>query len=227
MASIEEPSWPAEGARFRCGRGPAEPVTGRGRRALLLLALLPSLSFAQELTEDSIGKATLAVQNRKHLSTHELGVTVGVLPLDAFTKGLTLGAGYTIHFDETYAWEVVQGVYSLPIDTPLRADLEALDVRPTPFEVVQAFVTSSVVFKPIYWKGAWMNGSVLYGEMFLVAGGGAGMLTRSIRPAVDAGIGFRFYASENVSFRLDIRDVAFFTTTDVQNELWISFGLSL
>ncbi|RMG20128.1 MAG: outer membrane beta-barrel domain-containing protein [Deltaproteobacteria bacterium] len=203
---------------------------GQGARigaTVAVLAAAIGLAPVAHAQNESTRLATVAVQNRRHLETHEFGVAIGLLPLDAFTKGLTISLAYTYHFNETFAWEMLQGTYSIPIRTPLNDDLEALDIRPTPFEVVQAYATSNFIFKPIYWKGAWLNGKLIYGEIFTTVGGGAGILTRSIRPAVDVGLGFRFYASENVSFRLDVRDLAFLTTSDIQNEIWIGLGLSI
>lgn len=189
---------------------------------LALTALTSWPAFAQGST-----LSTVAVQNRRHLERHEFGVAVGVLPLDAFTKGVTVSGAYTLHFDELFAWELVQGTYAFPMDTHLKADLDALDVQPTPFERVEWYATSAFMFKPIYWKGTLLNANLVYGEIFFTVGGGFGGLTRSRRPAAEVGMGMRLYASERISFRIDIRDIAFFTASDVQNELWIGLGISL
>lgn len=191
-----------------------------------LLAALPSRPAAAA-EPGAGGLTTVAVQNRRHLERHEFGVAVGVLPLDAFTKGLTVSGSYTLHFDELFAWEMIQGTYAFPINTHLWDDLKALDVAPTAFERVEWYASSSFMFKPIYWKGAALNENLVYGEIFLTGGLGFGRLTRSNRPLLEAGLGMRLYASERISFRLDLRDVAFFTLSDVQNELWIGLGISL
>ncbi len=170
---------------------------------------------------------SLAIQNRLHTQTHEFTAAVGVLPLDAFEKGVTVSGAYTLHFDDLYAWEVAQFFYSFPFETDLAADLRAFDLQPTPFERVQYYVTSNFVFKPLYWKGAWLNDSVNRGELLLLVGGGYGWLTRTSRPVADLGAAVRLYASEWVSLRLDVRYVPFFNTDDLQNELWIGFGASL
>ena len=44
---------------------------------------------------------------------------------------------------------------------------------------------------------------------------------------IDAGIATRIYASEMVSFRIDVRGLAFVSADDVQNELWLGLGISL
>lgn len=185
--------------------------------------LLPGAAFA----DDEEGLPALAVQNRRHVTTHEFGVAVGVLPIDAFTKGITVSGQYSLHFNELYAWEVAHFFYSFPVDTDLRDDLDAFDLQPTPFERVKYFATSNFVFKPVYWKGSWLNDGLGYGEFFLLAGGGYGWMTRTERPVVDIGTGVRVYASEWVSVRFDVRALSFITTDDQQNELWIGLGASL
>lgn len=203
-------------------------LTRTGVCAALAVATVVSIaSPATAETPSATGLSTVAVQNREHLERHEFDIAIGILPLDAFTKGITVSGSYTLHFDELYAWEMIQGAYSFPVDTHLKADLDALNVQPTPFERVEWFATSNFVFKPVYWKGALMNDQVIHGEIFLVVGGGYGKMTNSSRPVIDAGFGFRFYASKRVSFRLDIRDMALFTTSDIHNELWIGLGISL
>ncbi|MDX9720755.1 MAG: outer membrane beta-barrel domain-containing protein [Myxococcota bacterium] len=198
-----------------------------GVAMLLLLCCVPSQVQAQEASYSS-----MVVQNRKHLGTHEFDVSVGLLPLDAFTKGLTIGASYTLHFTEHIAWELAQFNYAFHWDTDLKDDLRALDVRETPFEVIDFFAMSNFVLKPLYWKGSWFNESLLYGELFFVLGGGYVWRTASSLPAVDIGTGFRLHVSEPISLRFDARyllmvDSALFESFDVKDDLWISLGFSV
>ncbi len=189
---------------------------------LLLLGLVAPPAQAEEAP-----LPTLVVQNRRVTHTHEFTAAVGVLPLDAFEKGITVSGAYTLHFNELFGWEVAQFFYSFPVETELAADLRAFDLQPTPFERVEYFVTSNLVFKPLYWKGAWLNDGLSYGELLLVMGGGYGWLTRTSRPVADVGAAVRLYASDLVSLRLDLRYVPFFNLDDLQNELWIGLGASL
>lgn len=194
------------------------------RRAVALcawcLGAAPGLASADALP-------ARAVQNRKYGGTHEFTVAVGLLPLDAFEKGLTVSGAYSLHFTDTLAWEVAQFFYSFPLETDLRAELGAFDLRPTPFERVEQYVTSNFVFKPLYWKGAWLNDGLTYGELMLLVGGGYGWLTRTKRPVVDVGVGVRVYATDWASFRLDVRGLSFVNEDDAHNELWIGLGVSL
>ncbi len=190
--------------------------------ALLTLAV-PAAGWA----DDEPSLPSLAVQNRRHTQTHEFTAAFGVLPLDAFDKGLTVSGAYTLHFSDVFAWEVAQFFYSFPVETDLRGELRAFDLEPTPFERVEYFLTSNFVFKPLYWKGAWLNDGLVFGELMFLAGGGYGWLTRTERPVFDVGVAYRLYVSDWVSFRLDVRDHAFVNSEDVQNELWIGLGVSL
>ena len=206
------------------------------KRSTLLMApvLVLVLGSPRASIADDAGDkyASMVVQNRSYGADNELSVFFGTLPLDAFTKGVTLSGAYTMHFSELFAWEIVNGHRSFHVDTALKDDLEAFGVQPTPFEVIKYLVTSNVVFKPIYWKGAWLNDKMIHGELLLVAGGGYGWFTRSSRAALDAGIGIRFYLGQAVWVRLDIRHHVFFNDSvfenlDLHHELWSGLGVSL
>ncbi len=172
------------------------------------------------------------VQNRKHLGTHEFTAQVGVLALDAFTKGITFGGAYTLHFTEHLAWEVINGLYSVHADTSLKDELKALDVRATPFEVLDFALMTNFVFKPFYWKASWLDNRLLYGEFLFNIGGGYGWYTRSSRVGLNVGTGARFYLSELLSLRFDMRYLLFFDDTILEDfsykdDLWLTLGLSL
>jgi outer membrane beta-barrel protein len=176
--------------------------------------------------------ASMVVQNRTYSADHELSVFFGTLPLDAFTKGVTLSGSYTMHFSELWAWEVVHAYDSFHVDTSLKEDLAAFGVAPTPFEVLRYHLSSNVVFKPIYWKGAWLNQKMVHGELLLVAGGGYGWFTRSQRASLDLGLGMRFYLSKSWWARLDVRHNVFFNDSvfedlELHHELWAAAGVSL
>ena len=207
-----------------------------GARALTLalaLGVVVGLTAAGggARAEDPRGYDAVAVQNRGYFGHHELGLAVGILPMDAFTKGFTLSAAYTLHFDPVYAWEIAQLTYAIPVDTGLKADLSAYDLQPTPFEVLETSVFTNFVLTPIYWKGAVFNDSLTRGEIMLLLGAGYGWFTRSSRPGFDAGLAMRLFMSEHVSLRLDVRYQGFLTTSDVDgaldlhSDLWIGLGL--
>lgn len=195
--------------------------------ALVLLA--PTTAFAKD---DASPYSAVVIQNRKHDPTHEFTVGVGMLPLDAFRKSVTASGAYTLHFSPHFAWEVAQFYYSFHYDTALNAELEAFDLQPTPFEVLDFFLMSNFLYKPLYYKGSWNNRSLVYGEIYLAAGAGYGWFTRSSKPGMDLGIGFRLYAGSVLSFKFDVRYNLFFNEQIFENfqteeELHLGLGTSL
>ena len=179
-------------------------------RALVVAVglLVPGLSNAQVEELENPGSVA-AIQDRAYRMQHELGLSVGVLPLDAFTKGLYAQVGYTVHFSDTFAWTVGRGAYSYAVNTGLRDQLQRdFGVLPTnaDFDAVQFFVGSDIMWTPLYGKVSVLNRSVLHGELFLLLGGTLFKFTQTFRPGVNLGGGVRLFASQYVSFRLDVTD---------------------
>ena len=167
------------------------------------------------------------VQNRKAVETYEWTLSAGSLPLDAFKKGITAGGSLTIHRDHLWAWEAISAAYSFEFKTALEDELRAYKLQATPFERVKVFATSNLVFKPLYWKGAWLNEKMAYGELFFIAGGGYGWLTQTSRPVVNGGLGIKLIHDGGFASRLDVRMMSFFNADDLHNELWVNLGFSL
>lgn len=209
----------------------------RLRAACALACLLagvagPSRAAAQDdVALAEVAYASRAVQNRHYRGTYEITLFGGILPLDAFRKGLTVGGALTWHITDQWAWEAVGYLHSFDFATDLEDDLDALEIEPTPFAVVQDVVTSNVVWKPIYLKGAVANRRIVFGEIGVLAGGGLGFFSDdSRRPMVNYGGLLRFYLAEWVSLRVDVRHMMFFDDTsnelDLQHELWTAVGLA-
>ena len=170
------------------------------------LLLAPVASAQLEALENP--GTVAAVQDRLFRMNHELSLGVGVLPLDAFYKGVSASVAYTAHFTDTFAWTVGRGLYSYNLNTGLRGQLEnQFGVAPTEFEEVEWMVGSDLVWSPWYGKTSFLNQSVTHFDVSLVAGGSVlRMVDRSFRPALNLGIGARIYASRSVSWRLDLTD---------------------
>ncbi len=185
-----------------------------------------------EEASEATSYSSVVVQNRRHDPTHEFTASVGVLPMDAFAKGITASGSYTLHFTPHVGWEALHFFHSFQVKTQLSDKLQSFDVEPTPFEVLNTYVTSNFVFKPLYWKGSWLNTGVTRGELLLTAGGAYGWFTRSNRPGFSVGTGFRLFTSKLLSFRLDTRYLAFAggfgdAGLDIEDELWIGLGTSI
>jgi outer membrane beta-barrel protein len=201
------------------------------RVALALGALLPTLAHAQLAELENPGSVS-AIQERQYRMNHELALQVGVLPLDAFYKGLVGEVGYTYHFSDHFAWRVGRGGYSYNLDTGLRQQLERdFDVNPTQFEVAQWYAGSDLILSPLYGKSALFNRKVIHFTAYALAGGTVFKMNVGFRPAVHLGAGVRFFSSQRLSFRLEVTNNVViadrpFNVPTVQLGTALNFGAS-
>lgn len=206
----------------------------QARRALAALAITATVGVATTARAQDFeeGGQLYAVQNRKYVASHEFALSVGVVPNDAFYKGFTGTAAYTFHFNDFWAWEIASFTYSLNIKTGLRDELEKnFGVRPTKFPELQLFAGSNLVLKPLYGKMAWLNDSLLYGELYLTVGPAVSNWENAgVFVGLDVGIGLRLYLSRAFSVKLEVRDYEYIlasTFQDTQNVLFLQVGIAL
>jgi outer membrane beta-barrel protein len=167
------------------------------------LLLLPGVVHAQFAELENPGRVS-AVQERLYRMNHELELGVGLLPLDAYYKGVTANVGYSFHFNDAFAWRVGRASWSHMLVTGLREELERnFGVRPTQFEVVEWMAGSDLVWSPMYGKTAWLNSKVLHFSGAFWVGGTALKLNTGFKPAVNLGLGARLFSSSWLSFRAD------------------------
>ncbi len=179
-----------------------------------------------------------AIQNRAYRMGQELELGVALLPNDAFFKGVAPQLAYTFHFTDAWALEV-RGAYSVDFSTNLASQLQQLQTAATFSQETKLFVTGDVVWSPIYFKGTLTNHSVMHGEIYFVAGGGAfeeqplGGSTGSstglgnFYPAPNLGAGIRFFLSKTWSLRFDVRDNVLIDPPNFYNVLDASLGVSV
>lgn len=203
----------------------------------MLLTLLPALAWADE--DDGLENpgAVAAVQDRLFRMNHELSLGVGVLPWDAFYKGLAVQVGYTYHFSDKFAWQVGRAMYSYDVNTGLEDQLERdFHVKPTTLEQAQWMVGSDLVWSPLYGKTSFLNRSVSHFDAWLLLGGSVikfnstgsdGGTLNSFKPAVNVGLGARLYSSRRVSYRLDLTDNVVITKDRIFNVPTVQLGVAL
>jgi outer membrane beta-barrel protein len=199
-------------------------------RLLAVLVLCPALLTGQSATAAPTsadqGGDLYSVEQRHTLGTHELTAAVGILPLDAYFKGVTFQGSYTYNFNHLWGWEVIGGMYSFNIDTGLEKDLrEQFDVVPELEEKLYGFLYSNAVVRPLYGKLGVINKTTIAAEIFFVAGPTIAFKSASRPWGMDFGGGIRFFVGRYSSIRLDIRD--YFLFPGAENNLHISLGLSL
>jgi outer membrane beta-barrel protein len=176
------------------------------------------------------GGVLYSVEKRDVMGSHELSVSLGTLPMDAFGKGLTLTGAYTFHFNQLIAWEIIGGTYSFLIGTGLKEELaDRFNARPEEEGDLQAMINSNFVFKPLYGKLALLNDTLLAAELFFVLGPALGFFDDESSPfGGNVGVGMRLFIGKYFSLRLDIRDYVFIAdASDVRNHLFLSAGLGL
>ena len=200
---------------------------------LLAAAVVAAAGGARADDEVEDAGSVAAVQNRAYRMGQELELAAGLLPNDAFYKAFAPEGSYTFHFGDSWAWEVVRLGYAEDLDTNLKTQLLQLGTQPTQFLEARLFLTSDVVWSPLYLKASVLGDSVIHGEAFVVLGGGAfdmvagGSNQNSFYPAPNAGVGLRVFLSQVFSVRLDVRDHVLFIPQNVTNVLDVDLGLSL
>jgi outer membrane beta-barrel protein len=211
-------------------------------KQLLLIVAILAVAGTAAAEEYEEGGKLYAVQGRRYVDGNEFTLALGVAPMDAFYKGVTGTFAYTYHFDDLWAWEIVSGTYSLNVDTDLRKKLQTeWGVEPTEFPQLSWIVDSNAVLKPFYGKLSVLNDSLIYTELYFVAGAAVGRYeggkqegnllpstaTTSMRYGPDLGLGLRFYLSKSFSLRFDFRDYYLLNGNTSGNELLVQAGLGL
>lgn len=173
------------------------------------IAGLLASSQAQAQDEDLQSGKVIAVQDRPFRLAHEFTASAGVLPMDAFYTGLSLGAAYTLHLTELLSWEAISVHYSSNVDKGLDDELlERWSVEDTDQPEIQYMVSSHVLFTPLYGKLTLLNESIVNVSTYIAVGGGAiHYQNEGFRPHFSVGPGLRFLFGQVVSTRLDARSI--------------------
>lgn len=154
----------------------------------------------------------VAIQNKANYLDHDLSLEFGVLPSDAFNKGVTLGGSYTYFYSQYSAWEIINLKGSINFETSLKQDLldVGVDVTNTTLEgkldPISFIITSNYVYTPFYSKSLLFNSSILNSETSFVAGiGTIKFKTTGFQPLVNIGAYARYYTDLGKSWKFDLR----------------------
>ncbi len=177
--------------------------------AVFLVAAIYTPGELRAQSDELNSGEVVAVQDRPYRLVHEFTASVGVLPIDAFYTGLSLGGSYTLHFNDLIAWEAISFHYSGNIDTGLENELaERFSVLPDGDPQLQYLAGSSLVFSPLFGKFAFFNDSIVNVSTYLSVGGGLARYDdESFRPQGSIGPGLRLFFGDVVSTRLDVRNI--------------------
>ena len=204
--------------------------------ALAATSVFPLFAFAEE-EEDRA-----AIQRKKYVMAHELRLSVGAMPVDPFEKGWSASLAYTLHFDDVAAWEIFQLTGALLTSTDLKNDLiDTFAIPPEDFRAARFAATTGLELAPFYGKQSLFNGTIVHQNLLLGIYGGVAFRdpseiaasAKALRPLAGAGIGWRFFVDDVVSFRIDVRDFAEFRAAlranekfDVHNVLLLTLSAS-
>jgi outer membrane beta-barrel protein len=196
---------------------------------LLIAALLATPLAAEAADQDELESGrVIAVQGRPYRLVHEFAVGVGVLPMDALYKGISLGGSYTLHFSDLWAWEIVDFHYSQNIGTDVDATLSRRWSTKTTGEPQLDYMGAShFIFSPLFGKFTLFNRTIINAAAYLALGGGVAHFTDGFRPELSLGPGVRIFFSQRVSTRLDIRSaLAPNIPSGIKHVLQITLGVA-
>ena len=175
-------------------------------------------------TPDAVPKV-IAVQSRSYYLSDEFTAQAGYLPLDSFTKYFALGGSYTHFYNDFVGWEVLNGEYTQALDTGLSSDLvNRFGATAIKGDVLQYYVTTNVIYTPLYTKNLLFNKSIVNGETSFVGGVGFSKFDSGNANTFDFGIIFRFLTGKSSSLKFDIRNYIYLSTLDTKNNLMIMLG---
>ncbi len=205
--------------RHQLGRG---AVASRSRGCFLVFivvaaatVLLPSRARAQcvdeALKQQLVGRrAYRGVVPRlfKKALRHEISPMGGWLAADLADSAPIYGGAYTFHFTEDLGLEAsyfrYRQSYDLLNEIADRNQGLVLFQR-APTETVQLFM-GNLVWSMAYGKVRWFGGPIGRFDFYLSLGAGATDERNTRAPTGSGGIGLKFYLTEWLALRFDVRD---------------------
>ncbi len=210
-------------------------MRSRARSALVALAVAASTAASTRSSAADDGLAGRVIQERRYRRGHELRASIAYLPQDPFYKAAGPDLSYIWHRTESFSWEAVRiGVFA-PFDSKIRRQIrDEFDVDDDPYEKARFFVGSHARFAPLYGRFTVMNRGLLHQEAYLVGGLGLigwtgpedGSNGGGVRPAIDVGLGFRWYASRRWSVKAEVlENLMRRSGGGVQDHVYLTIGL--
>lgn len=150
----------------------------------------------------------VVVENRLYQPVSDIGLHIGLLPMDAFYKALSLGVSYNRQISGPWSWEVLNFEGALKQDTSLKDDLiNNFSVKPTGIlDHVKNYSTTSAMYTPIYGKNLFFNKKIIHSEIaFLFGAGVINFNSGDNAPLIGTGAQIRFFSSQSFSVKFDSR----------------------
>lgn len=175
----------------------------------------------------------------------EISAIAGAMPYDSVISHYMLGGRMTWHMADHFGWEIVDLQVSFPaVSDFTRGFVSSYGISNLQTTKLNIMGTTNFLVSPIYGKIRLFGASVLYFDLYAVAGlgmaktqtikysaaGSSGMGETSMRsgfdPAFDLGIGFKFFINRGMAFIFDMRDYVVYTQLYGKNQLRSNFSVS-
>jgi outer membrane beta-barrel protein len=209
----------------------------------LVLTLVLGTASAQETVDIGVIKQSDVKVVQKLLypkeGRTEMGVHLGYMPFDAFTKAPNGQLSFDMHRSETFSFGVVAGA-GYGFETPAYNQLETQSGVAYEAYSYLASGLAGVGWAPIYGKMNLDGANILHYDIYGAARAGA-TLERShiptggmsIAPTISPAIGARFFTGDNGAIRIELRDDFMLEhrmpsdTTHLKQNVNISVGYSI
>jgi outer membrane beta-barrel protein len=200
---------------------------------ILFMTMISHPGLCKDSKED---EKVFAIQERVFHRYHEIGLSFGYIPDDNFFNAYPVGVGYTYHFNNYLAWEVVRGQYMFTQEKDIKRKLEKeFGVTPEVFLEPKYMIHSNIIIKPLYGKEAFWNRGIINHESYLILGGGminyekkysSGEKDSESDPSISLGAGTRYFLNKNLCMTLEIRDLINMKKDNTENNVYFGIGLS-
>lgn len=163
-----------------------------------------------------------AVERKAFLKRERISLfpKFGVDLNDAFFTHLILGGGMAYHLADPLAIEVQGGVVLASIkQDAIRFTRRSTDALLQNVPKFKWHAEADLVWTPIYGKISLFGEAILHFDTYIAAGGGAFATDSGIHPAVNVGIGQRYFLTDWLAFRLEFRDYIFLDSRDGQSDV--------
>ncbi|MBX2994031.1 MAG: outer membrane beta-barrel domain-containing protein [Bdellovibrionaceae bacterium] len=178
-------------------------------RAFGLCAALILMVFAARADLYDLPTPELIMQ-KKYEAPSQFGFSLGYLPMNSFSKYMTLGLNYTWKPRDTYGWEVINAQGAAEIASGLKKELvDSYGQKPEDFAVLQGLATTNFVYSPFYMKSLLFNSEMVHSQLSFMIGAGMAKFTNTTVPVLDAGLALKFFLKSRNSFDVDIRYYSF------------------
>jgi outer membrane beta-barrel protein len=161
----------------------------------------------------------------------ELSPQFGLSLNDSFFTHISLGAGAAYHVADSFALELRGGgVIASPESSALRFVREETDSLIEDPPAFKYYGDANGVWAPVYGKFSLFGESIIHFDGYVTLGFGVFGTDSGAHPAANVGVGSRFFLTDWLAARVELRDHVFLENrngeSDLQHLLSVNLGVS-